>query len=198
MQYYILRHENIDGGFVDGDVAIYPNPIDYYEIGKEILTPETTASVTLDKRVKKLRSEFFLTTCGAFFVSEQMKEVLEQHKSNINFFLADVSYYSGKTTEQKYLLIHTSDKIPCFDYLNSDYSGKPMVLKKLDSGELGNDYKVRGIKKFCIKESECGDLDFFFIDKIIWIDPLISERIANAAKERNIQLNIEKIFSTQS
>lgn len=192
MQYYILRHEDLDGGFVDGDVEFFPALPDYYKLGEKILLRQTKVSLVLDKRIKKLRADFFLTTCGAFFVSEQMKEILDKHNVSLDFFSADAIYFNGRVTEKKYYLIHANDKVPCFDYVNSEYSGKSMVLVKLASGELSPDYKVRGIKKLCIKELEGEKLDFFFVDKVIWIDPLVSEEIVSAAKSRGLRLNIEK------
>ena len=192
MQYYILRHEDLDGGFVDGDVEFFPALPNYYKVGEKILLPETKVSLILDKRIKKLKADFFLATCGAFFVSEQMKEVIGEHNVSLDFFPVDAIYFNGRTTERKYFLIHANDKVSCFDYVNSEYSGKSMVLGKLASGELSPDYKVKGIKKLCIDKLEGERLDFLFVDKIIWIDPLVSEVVVNAAKSKGLRLNIEK------
>ena len=68
-----------------------------------------------------------------------------------------------------------------------------MILDRIANGELSTDYQVRGIKKLCINEQEVKGLDFFFVDKIIWIDPLISETVVNAARDSGIRLNVEKI-----
>lgn len=192
MQYYILRHEDLDGRFVDGDVEFFPALPNYYKVGEKILLPETKVSLVLDKRIKKLNADFFLATCGAFFVSEQMKEVIDEYNVSLDFFPVDAIYFNGRATERKYFLIHANDKVSCFDYVNSEYSGKSMVLGKLSSGELSPDYKVKGIKKLCIDELESEGLDFLFVDKIIWIDPLVSEVIVNAAKSKGLRLNIEK------
>jgi len=100
MQYYILRHEDLSGGFIDGDVEFSPALPDYYQVGKKMLVPETKVSLVLDKRVKKIKSDFFITTCGAFFVSEQMKNVMEEHRFASELFPVDAKYSSGKTTEK--------------------------------------------------------------------------------------------------
>lgn len=192
MQYYILRHEDLDGGFIDGDVEFFPALPKYYQLGEKILSCETKVRLVLDKRIKKLKADFFLTTCGAFFISEKMKEVIDVHNTSLKFFSVDASYFNGVATEGRYFLIHSDDKVSCFDYVNSEYSGKSMVLAKLASGELTPEYKIKGIKKLCIEQPECEKLDFFFVDKIIWIDPLLSEKIVRAAKSRGLRLNIEK------
>ncbi|MGF6110221.1 imm11 family protein [Pseudomonas frederiksbergensis] len=193
MQYYILRHEELSGGFIDGDVQFFPALPDYYQVGKKIFVPETKVSLVLDKRVKKIKSDFFITTCGAFFVSEQMKSVIAESKFDSEFFPVDAKYFSGKTTEKRYFLIHANSKVACFDYLNSEYSGKSMVLGRLANGELSDDYKVRGIKKLCVEEQQVAELDFFFVDKVIWIDPLVSEALLSVAKIKGLRLNIQKI-----
>jgi len=192
VQYYILRHEDLDGGFIDGDVEFFPSLPKHYKLGEKILLRETKVSLVLDKRIKKLKADFFLTTCGAFFISEKMKEIIGEHNASLEFFPVDASYSNGKATEGRYFLIHANDKVSCFDYINSEYSGKSMVLGKLANGELSHDYKVKGIKKLCIEHPEGETLDFFFVDKIIWIDPLLSEEIVRAAKSRGLRLNIEK------
>jgi hypothetical protein len=193
MQYYIFRHEDAAGGFVDADVEFVPALPDYYQVGKKMFFTDTRVNLKLDKRVKKLKADFFLTTCGAFFVSEQMKEILNSHESNLDFLLVNSSYANGNVTENRYFLVHAENKLACFDYVNSEYSGKSMVLSKIAKGELSSDYQVRGIKKLCINEQEITGLDFFFVDKIIWIDPLISEEVVNAARDSGIRLNVEKV-----
>ena len=154
---------------------------------------ETRVNLKLDKRVKKLKADFFLATCGAFFVSEPLKEILSSHKVDLDFLMVNSSYFNGSATENRYFLAHAENKLICFDYVNSEYSGKSMILDRITNGELATDYQVRGIKKLCINEQEVKGLDFFFIDNIIWIYPLISETAVNAARDRGIRLNVEKI-----
>ncbi|KQQ56266.1 hypothetical protein ASF84_13385 [Pseudomonas sp. Leaf127] len=193
MQYYILRHESPEGSFIDGDVTFSPALPDYYQVGKDIIRPGTRIGLVLDKRVKKLKADFFLTTCGAFFVSAAMKTVLEHLENDLLFLEADARYSSAQATENSYFLIHARHKMACFDYLNSEYAGKPMVLAKLANGTLAADYKARGIKKLRLQVREGTAPDFFFVDHIVWIDPLISETVVNAAISRKLRLNVEKI-----
>lgn len=191
MKYSILRHENVNGKFVDGDVEFTPPLADYYQVGKNSLPTGTKIHLTLDARVKKIDSDFFLTTCGAFFISSALRNVLEGFKTCFVIHPASVSYHDGKPAEADYFLIHSSFKVKCFDYLNSDYSGKNMVLAKLMHGELSSEYLARGIKKLCIVEQQADDLDFLFVDQIIWVDPVISEAVVESAKKNGIKLNIQ-------
>lgn len=193
MQYYILRHEDAAGRFVDADVEFIPTLPEYYQVGKAFFLTETRVNLKLDKRVKKLKADFFLATCGAFFVSEQLKEILNSHKAGLDFLLVNSSYFNGSATENRYFLAHAENKLICFDYVNSEYSGKTMILDRIANGELSTDYQVRGIKKLCINEQQVRGLDFFFVDNITWIDPLISEAVINAARDSGIRLNVERI-----
>ena len=193
MQYYVLRHEGTADSLVDADVEFVPRLPEYYQVGKKFFLAETRVNLKLDKRVKKLKADFFLATCGAFFVSEPLKEILSSHKVDLDFLMVNSSYFNGSATENRYFLAHAENKLICFDYVNSEYSGKSMILDRITNGELATDYQVRGIKKLCINEQEVKGLDFFFIDNIIWIYPLISETAVNAARDRGIRLNVEKI-----
>ncbi|WP_282372191.1 imm11 family protein [Pseudomonas sp. PS02290] len=191
MKYFILRHEDINGRFIDGDVEFSPPLTNYYQVGKEVLPAETKIRLTLDRRVKKIDSDFFLTSCGAFFISAAMRKVLDEFKTSLVIHPVNLMYHDGKAVEAEYFLIHQDFKVRCFDYQNSDYSGKNMVLAKLSHEELSPEYLARGIKKLCIVERQADNNDFLFVDQIIWIDPLISEAVVESAKRNGVKLNVQ-------
>ncbi|WP_342625082.1 imm11 family protein [Pseudomonas alkylphenolica] len=191
MKYYILRHEDAGGEFIDGEVSLHPSIEGYYQIGKSVVSAGTVVKVK--KPIKKLNSDFFFTTSGAFFVSGKMREVLEKHHTLIEFYEADIQYFGGVSVEGEYYFIHVSCKVSCFDYFNSEYSGKVMVLDRISKKELSPDYKVRGVKKMAVVESETSGLDFFFVDNVIWIDPIITESVVISAAAEKLNLNIEQI-----
>lgn len=193
MKYYILRHEDAGGEFIDGEVSLHPPIEGYYQIGKSVVSAGTVVKVKLDKPIRKLNSDFFFTTLGAFFVSGKMREVLEKHHTLIEFYDADIQYFGGVSVEGKYYLIHVSCKVPCFDYFNSEYSGKAMILDRISKKELSSNYKVRGVKKMVVVEGETSGLDFFFVDNVIWIDPIITESVVMSAMAEKLNLNIEQI-----
>ena len=60
MQYYILRHEDLDGGFIDGGVKFFPALPKHYQIGEKIPLRETKVSLVLDKRIKNSKPTSFL------------------------------------------------------------------------------------------------------------------------------------------
>ena len=73
MQYYILRHEDLDGGFIDGNVEFFPALPKHYQLGEKILLRETKVSLVLDKRIKKLKADFFSYNmrCILYFLTNE-------------------------------------------------------------------------------------------------------------------------------
>jgi hypothetical protein len=59
MKYYSMCHEVVDGGYTDGDVLFSPALDDYYQVGKNFSLIGVEVSVTLDRRVRHLKSDFF-------------------------------------------------------------------------------------------------------------------------------------------
>ncbi|WP_313459947.1 imm11 family protein [Pseudomonas sp.] len=193
MIYYSMCHEVMDGGYTDGEVLFSPALDDYYQVGKNFALEGLMVSVTLDKRVRNLKSDFFLTTVGAFFVSKELKNILEEVNAKVEFALASVRYFNGKPSDKEYFLIHANETCKCLDYQLSEYSGKSMVLNKIQAGELSADYKVRGIKRMCVDEAEAGGLDFFFVGGVIWIDPIASERLVSKIKKKKLFIKFNAI-----
>lgn len=193
MKYFVLRHEDLAGKFIDGDVIFNPPLADYYQVGEDILEPDTTVSVILDKRIKKLVSDFFYTTGGAFFASQEVKSLLEDSRVDLKILPAKIKYFNGRDAESEYYLVHADAKVACFDYQLSQYSGKSLVLDRIAKGEFSTDFKVRGINKLHVKEDMVGALDFFFIKDLIWIDPIVSEAFMQAAILRGINVRFEAI-----
>lgn len=193
MNYYSMCHEVIDGGYTDGEVLFCPELDDYYKIGKPISLRGMTVSVALDRKVRVLKTDFFLTTCGAFFVSSELKDILENGSAKVKFAPADVKYFNGRSVSKDYFFIHADGKKSCFDYVQSEYSGKSMVLGKVQAGELGSDYKVRGVKRMFIDEAKAGVLDFFFVDGVIWVDPIVSETLMREIKDKKMLVRFNAV-----
>ncbi|WP_410953196.1 imm11 family protein [Pseudomonas sp. S1(2024)] len=193
MNYYSMCHEVVEGGYTDGDVVFYPPLSDYYQIGMSLSLTGVSVSVVLDKKVRALKSDYFLTTSGAFFVSQEFKEVLGGLNTNLQFSPADVKHSNGKPTVKKYYFIHDNDRCACFDYGLSEYSGKSLVMSKIQAGELAADYKVRGVKKMCIDEAKTGSLDLFFVAGVIWIDPIVSEVLVRKVESNKLLVRFSAI-----
>jgi len=192
-RYYVLRHEDEGDAFIDGDVMFFPALADPYQIGKDVVPAGTRLELMLDKRAAGLRSDFFLTTSGAFFVSDALRDILSRHQTSLDFFPVDARHANGRPTDKTWFLIHAKDRLACFDYVNADYAGKPLVLGRIAAKTLSPDYLVRGIKTLRIVEGQTAGMDCFFIDGIIWIDPVVTETVADAARAAGLALNLEAI-----
>ncbi|QEI08649.1 hypothetical protein FXN63_24485 [Pigmentiphaga aceris] len=190
-RYYILHHRYEDGIYIDGDVTFSPPLAGYYYVGQDVIPPDTQVRLKLERRSQKMDRHFFLTTCGAFFVSEALKDVLTQHHTALDFIATDAVHANKTPTKKTYFLAHAKKMVKCFDYANSDYAGKNMVLRRRTEGTFSTDYKVRGITKLCIDHEQAAGLDFLFIDDTIWIDPVVSRAVVDSANSLGLQLNVE-------
>ena len=193
IKYYVLRHDNDDGVFIDGDVVFIPALAGPYRIGKDVVPVGTRIDLVLDRRASALRSDFFLTTSGAFFVSEALREILRRYETSLDFFPVDARHANGRPADKTWFLIHAKDRLACFDYDNADYAGKPLVLGRIAAKTLTADYLVRGIKTLRIVEAQTAGRNCFFIDGVVWIDPVVSETVVNAAQAAGLVLNVEAI-----
>ncbi|MCO7534441.1 hypothetical protein NJH24_06545 [Pseudomonas asiatica] len=193
MNYYSMCHEVVKGGYTDGDVVFYPTLSDYYQVGMSLSLIGVSVSVILDKTVRALKSDFFLTTSGAFFVSQDFKDILGGLNTSLQFSPADVKHFNGRPAVKKYYFIHVNDRCACFDYGLSEYSGKSLVMSKIQAGELTADYKVRGVKKMCIDEAKTGSLDLFFVAGVIWIDPIVSEVLVRKVESNKLLVRFSAI-----
>lgn len=139
-EYYILRHEYAQSGFIDGDVNFVPPLLTYYKSCTDTMREARKVSVRMDKRVRRLKADFFLTTSGSFFASHQFMQVLARHKSNTHFLPAVVKYHTGAATEKSYGLLHAITSTDCLDYVKSEYAGKSLVLASVERGKVLGDW----------------------------------------------------------
>lgn len=191
MKHYLLWHEYPEEGFIDGDVAFSPPLPGYYQVGTPLDTRGLSVSVKLDKLVKKLKVDFFLTTSGAFFASEQLADLLQQFQSNLKTVPAEVCYHNGKPVERAFRLVHVDQRLECFDYRNSLYAGKPLVLQRLERGEDMSSFLVKGLQSVAIDESRTEGAHFFFVKNVILIDPIVSQDLVDAMRAAGLFIRAE-------
>lgn len=191
MKRYLLRHEYSEEGFIDGDVAFSPPLPGYYQVGAPLDTSGLSVSVKLDKLVKKLKVDLFLTTSGAFFASEQLADLLQQFQCNLKTVPAEVRYHNGKPVEKAFRLVHADQRLECFDYRNSLYAGKPLVLQRLERGEDMSSFLVKGLQSVAIDESRTEGADFFFVKNVLLIDPIVSQDLVDAMKNAGLFIRAE-------
>lgn len=193
MKYFKVSHEGEDGKFIDGDVSFQPKISGYYQNGKNLLPKGGEVFVVLDKSIKHTDTDFFMTSVGAFFISKKLKKIIENFQCDLDFVKAEVSYHDGSPLSQEYYLMHAVQRIDCFDYIESEYSGKSLVLTRIQKNELQNDYQVRGVKKLIIDESRVDCKDIFFIGGVIWLDPIASELLVSEIQKNNLNVRFEVV-----
>ena len=190
MNYFSLKHEYPNSGYIDGDVTFVPPLPDYYQVGAPYDLANRSISVKMDKAVKKLKVDFFLTTSGAFFASEPLAALLLQHQPDLQTYSAETTYFGGKATEKQYRLVHAARRVPCFDYEHSEYAGKALTLQRLARGEDPQTILVKGIQAIVIDEKNSGGANFFFLSNVLYIDPFVSESLASAIREQGLVVHL--------
>nr|WKF61989.1 hypothetical protein HUO10_006521 [Paraburkholderia busanensis] len=189
MKYFILQHE-YQTGFIDGDVEFVPPLAGYYQMGLPVDIRDVKIHVKMDKAVRKLKADFFLTTSGAFFASEKLASLIHDFQNDTQIEKCETHYHNGKSTEKTYFLIHTNKKIDCFDYQKSEYAGKPLALSRLERGENPDSFTIKNIKSLAIDKQKAGDATFFFVKNIIMIDPVIASPLAEAIQSASLFVNL--------
>jgi hypothetical protein len=186
MQYYSMCHEWVEGSYTSASVAFSPSLDTYYDVGQYVQLEGLSVTAVMDKNIRRLKSDVFLAGPGAFFVSEALKQVVSALGHDLHFVKADVRYANGSAVEKRYFLAHAQRLQACLDYERSDYSGKPLILRRIQENELEPGYKVRGIKKLCIDAARTDGLDIFFLDKAVWIDPIVSKALVHAVEQEKL------------
>ncbi|PTB21038.1 hypothetical protein C9I57_09965 [Trinickia symbiotica] len=193
MRYFLLRHEYSDSGYVDGDVAFIPPLTGYYQAGTPLEVGDRAVSVTMDKAVRKLKADFFLTTSGAFFAAEKLATLLKRYQNDLRIIPAHTSYSSGRATEKRYMLVHANRRLPCFDYRRSEYAGKALALQRLERGESADAFLVKGVQALAIDEKFAVGANFFFIKNVVLIDPVVSESLEKEIREQKFNVRLEAV-----
>jgi hypothetical protein len=191
VRYFLLHHEYPQEGFVDGDIAFSPPLPGYYQVGVPLDTNGLAVSVKLDKLVKKLRVDFFLTTGGAFFASDALADLLVRRQSDVRTIPAEVRYHDGKPTEKRFRLVHVDQRLDCFDYRNSQYAGKPLFTQRLERGEDLSKFLVKGVQEVVIDEARTKGEDFFFLQNVFLIDPVVSKELVDAMRAEGLRVRAE-------
>lgn len=196
MKYFRLCHIYPGKGYIDGDVRFTP-PFEresvtggYYQVGVPLDLSRRHISVTMDSRsIRKLNVDFF-SASGAFFASEALAKLVKTYQSDLHAFPADVryGYGDGKPTEKTYYLVHADQYLPCFDYKNSEYPRKAMILKQLAIGKNPDDIMIKVAQSIEIDEVMAAGANYFFLDNVMVLDPIVSESLANAIREQKLKV----------
>lgn len=190
MKYYLLRHEYPKPSYISGNVVFNPPLENYYKVGENLQGGTQSILLTMDKSIRKINVDFFLTGCGAFFASTDLAHLIQSHQKDIYVRPATSTYYTGKPTEKSYCLIHAPTKIDCFDYYRSNYAGKALALQRIERGEKINMIKV--IQNLAIEQEKANGLNFFFIENLLLIDPVVSQFLADLIMKNKFSVNLEE------
>jgi len=198
MKYFLLRHE-YPNRFINGNVKFTP-PFEkesitggYYRVGFPLDLAHRTISVTMDSfYVRSLKVDFFLAS-SSFFASEMLATLLKLYQSDLQIIPADVFYSNGKPTEKTYYLVHTDQHLPCFDYHNSEYSGKALALRRLERGESPDSFMINVAQSIAIDEEIAAGYNFFFLKNVMIIDPIVSEPLVNAMREQKLKVHLGNV-----
>lgn len=191
-----MRHQYAPASYVDGDVEFEPPIAGYYRPGSPIDLAGRRVSVRLDKLVRKLKVDFFHTTNGAFFASSQLATLIASHQPSLILLPAEVTYHNGKPAEQSFSLIHLNDRVDCFDYQQSAYAGKPLILQRLARGEDPNTVPVKVPQSISIDENRANGEHFFFLKNVALVDPILSEVLADSIRSGKFVVRIESTETT--
>ncbi|WP_055324661.1 imm11 family protein [Ralstonia solanacearum] len=193
MNYFLLHHKHPESGYIDGDVMFDP-PLDtYHRAGEPLDVSGRIIVVTMDKAVRKLKTDFFLTTSGAFFASEAFAELLKRHQTNLQIVPAEARYASGKPTEKRYCLVHADHRLPAFDYQRSQYAGKGLALQRLERGESPDSFLAKGVQSIVIDEECAAGHHYFFLKNVALIDPIVSSELVHAIRDRALNVPLESL-----
>ncbi len=139
------------------------------------------------------KSGHAVTTSGAFFASAELAALLKLHKCDVQIIQADTRYFNGKNTEKTYFLVHAEQRLSCFDYQQSEYAGKALVLERLAQGEHPDSFLVKGVRSVVIDEKCAADADFFFLKNVVLVDPIVSETLAKSMLNDRLKVHLEEL-----
>lgn len=193
VEYYILGDQYpSQNQFIDGNVCFYPELPwygGYYKNCNGDFPDKINIKVKMDKMISKLKVNFFKTTCGAFFASKEFCDVLRLYNSDVQYVNIEVSYSNGEVLDKKYYLLHSKRDLDCFDYYKSDYGGKALIHKEIESGGKPK-RMIKVLRKLCIDYSKVENQDFFFVENTLLLKPVISSRLKESLEKANLIIDI--------
>jgi hypothetical protein len=196
MNYFRLCHKYKNSGYIDGSMEFFPPLFDYYYPNQTLCTQfaseEIKVKVILDSCVRKLKADFFYVTGRGFFASERLSLLLKRYQNDLHIIKAETFYHNGKPTEQKYSLVHTEYVLECFDYESSEYDGKDRILRRLKQGKSMDKIFIEDFTSIAIDEKRAKGANYFFLDRnILFLDPIISETLAQEITQNKFHVRLE-------
>ena len=176
MKYYALEYfRGDDKAIVDAKVVYLPPKDEYYDLADSLFEKKDSLKFTVLPPLKKLREDFFRVTSGEFFGVKRLSDVVKRFQEDVQLISAAGEYSNGEFIGDEYFLIHPGKRVLAFDYDESAYSGKAMILSEREGGKPAR--LVKGITNIVLNRGMIGDNNYFFLGNVIYYHPIVSESL---------------------
>ncbi|QIQ21433.1 hypothetical protein [Zophobihabitans entericus] len=191
--YYYLSSDYSDKNFFDADFNFQPPLEGYYDIGEPIvpLSKDRLLNIRFKPHVKIMDMDFAIVF-DVILISDEFANILKNFKSDTVLIPTDCKYSNNKPVKKKFWLLHSLSRQGCFDYNNSDYGGKELILK---SYQEGNPKLVKVPKSIAIDCNNTNEFDYFFLKNVIFLYPIISENLKNALENAKLKIEAHSTLS---
>ena len=183
--YYFIKNTRFDYG----DLTFNP-PEDSYLGFPTVIPLKKGTTVTMHVRsplTRNFNADYIRANRGDL-CSLKLRKILEEENCGILFYETQVFDRKGNPIENKYYLMHISDRFNCFDYDSSIFNNKDLFISSdyKDFGLLSNFDFVK-LNEEIIGKSRC----FYALNFSLSFMPIISEVIAKkliSAKLKGIEI----------
>jgi hypothetical protein len=195
VEYFVIEHRYQDTGYINGDVTYTPPLQEPYRRGHGYLLENCMTEVKLDSGLRNINVDFF-SASEAFFVSDAFAKILSRLNVNIELAPSQVNYSNGQATQKKYWLAHFSERKNCFDYYNSDYAGKALIIKSI---QTDSSRRVNVIQRLALDENRIQGENFFLINENVSVlNPIASDTLIHFARSEKLKLAVVPISDWKS
>ncbi|MFD1884878.1 imm11 family protein [Paenibacillus wenxiniae] len=186
MTYYMLEFQYPPKGFISGGATFEPELDTYYDPFQTEVASDTIAEVILDSSVRNMNVDLFYTGTRALVVSDAFKRLLEEWNVTAQFVPTHVQYYNHVPVQATYWIVHRLQELDSVDYQQSDYAGKPLVLRSIATPPRR---VAKGFQQIVLDESKIGANEFFTLAYTYTANPIISEALYQESKQRKLKLH---------
>jgi hypothetical protein len=183
MEYFVLEHRHPMFGYVNGTVIYRPSISPKYVHELHQIPDDLEVEVCLNRDVRQLKLDFF-SAGEAFFASEEFVEILTTNDASVVARPAVVTFGNGVLTGKKYFFVGAVERVHCFDFDRSEYSGKALHLEMRSEGKSR---RVNTIQQVVLDEQSCLDRGYFFVDPDVAImNPVVSGAVVDQARLKKL------------
>ena len=190
MKYYALEYfRGGDESIVDARIRYSPPRSDYYDIADSEFTQNEAVSFDVLGPLKNLKEDFFRVTSGEFLGVRGLAEVIRSFQNDVQLVPAVGRNSNGSAVEGEFCLIHPGKRVAAFNYAESDYAGKSMILSEVAQGRPGR--LVKGITHVVLSEKGIEGNSYFFLANAIFFNPIVSADLLDELLARKFDLSYQ-------